>query len=129
MKITKAEKSALTNYKKKDKVLLKAVKKDIYENICEHNRMSWFCGNACAKCKKLKAYEAYMTGTPIKKLPSWKKDELVVTLEEYAKFLSKYISDHAVYLHIHGFTVKAADIKKGKGFRAKIAKLKKEIYE
>jgi hypothetical protein len=34
-----------------------------------------------------------------------------------------------VYLHIHGFIVKAADIEKGKGFRAKIAKLKKEIYE
>jgi len=98
---------------------------------CEHNRMSWFCGNACAKCKRLRAYEEFMAGTYItdKKFPSWEKDELVITLEEYVKFLSKYISDHAVYLHMHGFTVKAADIKKGKGFRAKIAKLKKKIYE
>ena len=58
-----------------------------------------------------------------------KKDKLVIILEDYIKFLSNYISDHAVYMHIHGFTVKAADIKRGKGFRAKIAKLKKEIYE
>ena len=83
MKITKKEERILTRYKMKDKVLLKAVK----------------------------------------------KDELVITLEEYVKFLSKYISDHVVYLHIHGFVVKAADIKKGKAFRAKIAKLKEGIYK
>jgi hypothetical protein len=57
------------------------------------------------------------------------KDALIKAQENYIKFLGKHISDHAVYLHIHGFTVPESKVKRGQKFRDKIAELKKEIYK
>lgn len=118
----------IENIKKK----LPKAQKDRYR--CEHNRISWLVGNACPKCKRLKVYKQFMdmTEPPAVAIPKEilddGKDELIKNQDEYIKFLSKHISDHAVYLHIHGFRVPESKVKKGQKFRDKISELKKEIY-
>lgn len=95
---------------------------------CEHNRMSWLNNKACPKCKKSEAYKSFTMQNITPTFKKDKKDELIKTQGEYITFFTKHEAKHIGYLHIHGIVTSEKDVEKGKKFREKIAKLKKEIY-